>query len=166
MNRPSLLVLVLVFAGTVSTVGQAPHRSVFTDAEAEAGRIEIQKNSFGDCSSCHTATLSGRTGEAGEVPALESLPQSYQQLVRGNGGRVPDLVGPGFRSRWASRTTRDLIKEFEVRFSPPSGQLTEQTRLNMIAYILQANGASPGSQPITMATETNIASLMPERDRP
>lgn len=31
----------------------------------------------------------------------------------------------------------------------------------MIAYILQANGALPGSQPLTMTTDVEIRALVP-----
>jgi hypothetical protein len=70
-------------------------------------------------------------------------------------GKIPALVGPEFLKRWGTRTTKDLTREFQERF----GVLTEETRLNLIAYILQANGALAGKQPLTMATDVRIRNL-------
>jgi hypothetical protein len=84
--------LAVVLAGVTTLVGQAPDRpAVFTVEQAATGRIELQKSSFGDCSDCHTRTLAGRNGDANELPAVSSLSDSYQQLIKGNGGKVPDL---------------------------------------------------------------------------
>src|SRR6185369_1184000 len=153
--RVASLLVILALARTA----QSPNRpAVFTAEQAETGRREIQTNAFGACTSCHTTTLTGRNGEAGELPPLSSLSEDYQKLINGNGGIVPPLVGPKFLSRWAARSTKDLSKEFQERFSPP---LAEQTRLNLIAYMLQTSGAVPGSQPLTMSTEVAIRSLVP-----
>ncbi len=153
MRIASLLVII------VAAAAQAPDRpAVFTAEQAETGQVDIQKNSFGACTDCHTSNLTGRTGDAGELPPISSLPQDYQQLISGNGGSVPALVGPKFIARWAGRSTKDLTKEFEERFVPP---LTEQTRLNMIAYLLQASGAQAGMRPLTMDTNVKIRTLVP-----
>src|SRR5262245_40099012 len=115
MSRPAVILMVLFVAGVCRAIEQSPDRSaVYTAAQAAAGRIEIQKNSFGACTDCHATALGGRTGAAGEVPLFSSLPEDYQRLIQGNGGRVPDLVGPAFRTRWAGRTTKDLIAEFQL----------------------------------------------------
>lgn len=158
-----LVILAVVFMGSVSTlIGQAPERpAVYTAAQAAAGRIELQQNSFGACTACHTTALTGRKGDIDELPPLSSLPANYQQLIRGNGGKVPAFVGPQFMARWAARTTKDLSTEFQIRFAPPAANLSEETRLNLIAYILQANGALPGTQPLTMATDVEIGALIP-----
>jgi hypothetical protein len=90
------------------------------------------------------------------------LRPDYQALISGNDGTVPDLVGAAFRRRWAARSTKNLTGAFLERFGPSSGRLSEQTRLNLIAYFLQANGAVPGSQPLTMDTDVGIHTLFPE----
>jgi len=160
--RRLLVILAVIAAARVSTlIGQTPDRAVvFTAGQAAAGRIEIQKNSFGACTDCHATSLAGRTGAADELPPLNSLPEDYQNLIKGNGGRVPDLVGPMFRTRWGGRSTKDLIAEFQLRFAPPGSRLSEETRLNLIAYILQANGASPGTQPLTLATDVEMRAVI------
>lgn len=141
--------------------GQAPDRpAVYTADQAAAGLREVQNRSFA-CTDCHTTALTGRTGAAGEFPVLGSLSDDYRKLIEGNGGRVPPLVGPQFMTRWAGRTTKDLVAEFQRRFEPPMSQFSEEARLNMIAYILQANGALAGRQPLTTATDVTIRALVP-----
>ena len=162
--RESLVILAVVFVARVSTlVGQAPDRpAAYTAEQAEAGRIELQQNSFGACTDCHTTTLAGRGPEdkSDERPLLSSLSDSHQDLIRRAGG-VPNLVGPGFRARWAMRSTKELTANFQERFAPPAAHLSEQTRLNIVAYILQANGALPGTRPLTMGTDVEIRTIIP-----
>jgi hypothetical protein len=159
--RPAslLVILAVVFAGVSTTrAGQATDRPVvYTPEQAEAGRLALKTNSFGVCTDCHTSALTGRSGNAGELPSLSSLSDDTQKMISVYGGKVPALVGPEFRKRWADRSTKELTKEFRERF----GDLREETRLNLIAYILQANGALSGTQPLTMATDVQIRNLAP-----
>jgi cytochrome c553 len=158
MRTASLLrIAVVIFAGSLTVAAglAAESPAVFTAAQADAGTREVQTNTFGVCSDCHGTTLAGRTGEPGELPPLSSLPAEYRQLIEGNGGRVPSLVGSAFVARWAKRSTRDLTKEFEERF----GDVSEQTRLNLIAYFLRSSGARPGPEPLTMTTDVTIGAL-------
>lgn len=154
-----LVILALVFAGvSAARARQATDRpAVYTLQQAEEGRLALKTNSFGTCTDCHASALTGRNGDAGELPALSSLREDYQKTLSPYGGKVPALVGPEFRKRWATRTTKDLSREFQGRF----GNLSEETRLNLIAYILQANGALPGTQPLTATTDVQIRSLAP-----
>jgi hypothetical protein len=151
---------------TISAIlfGQTADRpAVYTAAQAEAGQREIQNNKFGNCTLCHTTALTGRmgNGDAGELPPVSSLPEDYQKTIINYGGRVPALVGPTFISRWSRRTTRDLSREFQERFASP---LTEETRLNIISYLMQLNGASPGTQPLTNSTDEVIGRLFPAHE--
>jgi hypothetical protein len=41
-----------------------------------------------------------------------------------------------------------------------SGPLSEETQLNIMAYILQLNGALPGTQPLTRSTDIQIGTLV------
>ncbi len=160
MRVASLLVILgVVFAGVSSIrAGQATDwPAVYTLEQAEAGRRALTTNSFGACTDCHTTPLTGRSGDAGELPSVSSLPENYQQTISVYGGKIPALVGPEFLKRWATRTTKDLSNEFQGRF----GDLREETRLNLIAYILQASGALPGTQPLTVATDVRIRNLVP-----
>jgi len=162
MRRWPVIAVVALLAGAGLSAGQGPERTpVFTAEQAAAGKIEIQKNAFGACTDCHTTALTGRKGAPGELPPLESLSEDYQKLVRNNGGIVPPFLGPDFVQKWAPRTTQDLIREFEDRFAPPGSRMTRETRLNLIAYILQANGASAGTQPLTADTDVTLRKVIP-----
>src|SRR5262249_44562097 len=85
--------------GRVASQAQAPAdaAAVFSAAQAAAGIRDVEKNGFGACSSCHAAGLTGRTGDPGERPALDSLPEDQQKMIRETyKGKVPPLAGPRF----------------------------------------------------------------------
>lgn len=154
MTRRVLFVVLIAVASSLILFGQVTAPRVFTAAQAEAGKTEVRTNKFGDCSSCHAATLGGRVGDPGELPAVSSLPADAQEMIR-KYGTIPALVGPTFRAKWGARTTKALVDEFKGRF----GNLSEETRLNLIAYILQSNGGKPGTQPLTADTDVEIHAL-------
>ena len=90
-----LVILAVVFAGVSTTrAGQATDwTAVYTPEQAEAGRLALKTNSFGACTDCHTASLTGRNGDAGELSSVSSLPEDYQKTINVY-GKVPALVGP------------------------------------------------------------------------
>jgi cytochrome c553 len=133
--------------------------AVFTLAQAEAGRVELVTNKFGACSDCHTIGLAGRVGDPAELPPLSALSDATQKMIRENyKGKVPALAGPKFIGRWASRTTKDLTADFTRRFA---STLSEDVRLNIIAYLLHVSGAPAGTEPLTLDTAVEIGSLLP-----
>jgi alcohol dehydrogenase (cytochrome c) len=70
---------------------------------------------------------------------------------------VPALAGPDFIGGWSTRSVRDLFTT--IQSSMPSdrpGSLSEETYLNIVAYILQSNGRTPGNQPLTATTTAVI----------
>ena len=162
--RRLLLIGLAVLAGSAYLLAgtDADHTLVFTAEQAAAGKIEIQKNSFGACTDCHATGLTRRAGDPRELPPLASLSDDYQKLIKGNGGIVPPFVGADFVAKWGRRTTQDLLKEFDDRFR----SLTLDTRLNLIAYILQRNGAKAGPSPLTAETDVTIADLLVQAQQP
>jgi hypothetical protein len=81
-----------------------------------------------------------------------------QEVVRAAGGQVPPLIGANFMSKWG--TTRDLSSRIKTAVGGfPPADLSDETYLNLTAYILQANGARPGAQSLTAATAVEIRSL-------
>ena len=140
----------LLVSGFFVLSGQPPEEkaAIFTAAQAEAGRVAFENT----CGQCHTPTLTGRKGEPGEVPALTSLSPAYQKFI-GPRGYVPPLAGPVFLSRWGSKTAAGLIARFEetIPYFPPAG-MNDQTSVNITAYVLQANGATAGTTPLTRST--------------
>jgi mono/diheme cytochrome c family protein len=153
----NLIKAVLVLSsGLVVLTGQQPAPSpVFTSAQAEAGRAAYENT----CGKCHTPTLLGRKGDPGELPPIGSLSRDYQKFI-GPRGFVPPLAGPVFIGRWGSKTAAQLIARFEetIPYFPPEG-MNDETSVNITAYVLQVNGAKPGTRPLTRTTNAVINSL-------
>ena len=146
----------LLSSGLFVVTGQQPAASgVFTAAQAEAGRVAYENS----CGQCHTPSLMGRKGEPGELPPIGSLPSALQEFI-GPAGYVPPLAGKDFMVRWGSKTAAGLIARFQetVDFFRPEG-MNDQTTVNITAYILRANGAKPGNQPLTRTTGAIVSSL-------
>jgi alcohol dehydrogenase (cytochrome c) len=116
--------------GIALVAGQQPQTAVFTADQAAAGRAAYQTT----CAGCHMADLGGRN-------------------------EAPQLAGGNFMSTWRTRSTRDLF-EFTQSTMPPSGEnLPVEQYVNIIAYILQSNGAAAGAQPFTPATAVPIGTI-------
>ena len=134
-------------------LAESPVPTVFTAAQAEAGRAAY----LSTCGKCHTATLGGRTGRADELPPLDAIPPDYKKMVNDYKGQVPPLIGTTFWAKW--KTTQGLanrIKEAVGGFPPDSAA---ETYLNVTAYVLQANGAKAGAEPLTPQTIVALDSL-------
>ena len=89
---------------------------VFTAAQAERGRAVVQNH----CSECHHEDLSG--------------------------GEGPALAGATFMLKWETHTVERLFHK--IRDTMPSRDntdVTDQQKLDSVAYILQQNGFPTGS---------------------
>src|SRR5262245_5802255 len=98
----------------------------FTEAQAAAGRASYLAN----CAGCHLPDLRG---------ANEARP----------------LVGPDFMRTWSGRTAQELVAFLGVAMPPPPaapGSLGPQSYVNLAAFLLQANGATPGTADLTAAS--------------
>src|SRR5439155_16152969 len=74
-----------------------------------------------NCANCHQADLSGATD-------------------------APQLAGTAFIGAWKGRTTEALYNKISKTMpAGRGGSLDEATYTSIIAYILRANGAAPGS---------------------
>ena len=111
---------------------QQPARTgPFTAEQANAGRAIYQTT----CSQCHLANMKG-TFEA------------------------PPLSGANFMNMWRNRPTSDLFSR--IRNTMPitnPGSLSDQDAVNLVAYILQANGAVAGPQPLTAESLVPIGTV-------
>ncbi len=127
----SCLVLALV-AGVqlTSTAGQTPGPSVYTAAQATAGQASYQAN----CASCHLPNLEGQN-------------------------EAPPLAGPNFMTTWRGRTTKDLLDYMQASMPPGLPSLAEAEYVNITAFILQSNGATPGTQPLVASAATPIGTI-------
>src|SRR6185503_18667784 len=127
----SMLALLAAGAGLLGSAGLAQTPGPFTAAQADAGRSAYATN----CIACHQANL------AGEGDALP-------------------LAGKTFIAAWRNRTAADLYNT--IRTSMPygnPGSLDAATYANLTAFILQANGATPGSAALTPATAVKISTV-------
>jgi len=69
----------------------------------------------------------------------------------------PPLAGTEFIGSWSTRNTRDLFGLIQTTMpSDRPGSLPADTYVNIIAFILQSNGRTPGSQPLTATTSVVI----------
>ena len=153
------------FLGSVSfiltgqqTTPQITPPPVFTSAQAEAGRTAYERT----CGKCHTNTLLGRKGDPSELPPISSLSAPYQKFI-GSRGFVPPLTGKVFISRWGEKTAGQLIARFQETVSDPFFQfedMTDETTVNITAYVLEVNGAKAGTNPLTRTSSAIVSSTI------
>ena len=121
------VVLLATVAGTaqfrVSAQGgvQPGPAGVYTPAQAVAGQQAYAAN----CAACHRADLGGAN-------------------------EAPQLAGANFLAEWGRRTSSDLLAYMRQTMPPLTpGGLSESTYVDIVAYLLQANGAPEGPLPLT-----------------
>ena len=67
-----------------------------------------------------------------------------------DGMEAPPLRGVDFLNGWAGQTTDELFAYVRDEMPPGlGGSLSDQVYLNLVAYILDGNGARPGDAPLT-----------------
>ena len=74
-----------------------------------------------------------------------------------DGAEAPPLNGVDFLNGWAGQTTDELFAYLREAMPPGlGGSLGDQVYLNLVAYILDANGARPGDAPLTADAAVTI----------
>ncbi len=132
----SRLVHVVRSCAALSIVGAfaaSAQTGPFTEQQSAAGRASY----FANCAGCHQADLRG---------ANEARP----------------LVGADFMRAWSDRTAQELIAFLGVAMPPPPaapGSLGAQSYVNLAAFLLAANGASPGGAELSSASTLRIGSV-------
>jgi mono/diheme cytochrome c family protein len=92
---------------------------VFTAAQTDRGRAAYL-DSNNSCAGCHGSELGGSPGG-------------------------PGLVRASFRSRWGGKNVGELFEYTKTRMPPGrAGSLSDQTYIDIIAFILRANNYPPG----------------------
>ena len=112
-----------------ATIGQTPAASVYTAAQADAGRMLYQ----GYCESCHQPNMAG----ANDAPAL---------------------AGPKFMTAWRTHKVSELVN-IALTMPPDGGGIQDDQYLDLVAFILQRNGAVAGDQPLTEGTSALIGDI-------
>src|SRR5471030_310169 len=131
-NKNILLGAAALLSAALGTVafGQGA-AGPFTQAQVDAGRQAFADN----CAACHLADLAG-TNDA------------------------PALAGSAFMGAWGKRTTEALYSKISKTMPlGRGGSLDEATYTSLVAYILRANGATPGTTAFTPTTAIAIGSV-------
>ncbi len=98
----------------------APPPALYTDAQAEAGKLTFQSN----CAVCHGPTLEGRSG--------------------------PALKGPSFATPQAHFSVGDIFKILSLNMPAPApGTLPQEDYVNIMSFLLQQNGYPAGATALT-----------------
>jgi alcohol dehydrogenase (cytochrome c) len=133
LNKTPIISSIAIFvaSGWLAAVGQQkPSAGPFTAEQSAAGLTAYQTN----CSSCHAPDLTGREG--------------------------PQLAGKNFMNNWGSRGIQDLMNFIQSSMPPDSpGSLPPQTTTDIVAFLLEANGAQAGTKPLTSDTNVPIRSV-------
>ncbi len=130
-KRSAVVLFAMAAAGVILVDGQQRPAGPFTAAQASAGRTAYQEN----CSGCHLADLAGRN-------------------------EAPPLAGGNFMNTWGGRSTRELLALIQTTMPPGSpGALGSDAYAEIAAFILQSNGATPGTQPLTATSAVTISSI-------
>ena len=112
---------------------EKPAAGPFTPEQSATGRKIYQ----GLCSTCHGPDLAGHNG-------------------------TPPLMGKAFLKGWRDRSVQDLMGYIRTTMPPRSqGALTGQTSAEVVAFLLESNGAAAGDQPLTPATNVMIRAILP-----
>src|ERR1035438_6187372 len=103
----------------------------YTPAQSNTGRLIYSSN----CASCHMRDLIGRN-------------------------EAPPLTGANFIRTWGTRSTTELLEYIRTSMPPGNvGGLPPETCAGLVAFILEANGAAPGNELLTSASNLRIGSL-------
>jgi alcohol dehydrogenase (cytochrome c) len=129
----SFVLLALAAAGALGATlaGQQSATASYTAAQAAAGRTAYEAS----CSACHRQDLGG-TNEA------------------------PQLAGGNFLRDWSNRSVADLFDVIRTTMPPGDPGSLGGAYVDIVAYILQANGARPGAQPLGANMSVPIRSLV------
>src|SRR5579864_1676746 len=96
---------------------------------------------------------------AGRAAYMAMCAPCHMPDLKGSNEALP-LAGLGFVSVWRARTTRDLFERISTSMPPgKAGSVPEQDVLSLVAFILQSNGARPGTKPLTATAAMPIGEL-------
>ena len=118
--------------GLVAFAAEQPAQTgVHTASQAESGRAVYTRS----CAICHRTDLQGNF-------------------------EAPPLAGTNFLNYWRDRTPRELFEHIKGSMPPDRpGRLGDQAYLDIVAYLLQANGAPAGNQVLTATTAVPIGTV-------
>ncbi|HKD47638.1 MAG TPA: cytochrome c [Rhizomicrobium sp.] len=117
---------------SVAAAAQTINPGPFTEAQTVTGRQGYRTY----CASCHGDDLSGKG--------------------------APALAGKEFAASQIGQLTTAQLYAYIQSTMPydQSGSLTSEMYLNILAFILEANGAKPGDQTLTPATSVKVGDII------
>src|SRR5579872_4487985 len=129
MKIRMILAMATAACGVMIMVAQQRPVGPYTQEQAAAGRAIYQTS----CASCHSADLSGKEG--------------------------PQLAGANFLAQWGDKTAGELITFIQSTMPPGGATLPGDSYLNLAAFILDANSARAGNQPLAATSNVMIRSV-------
>ncbi|WP_312526505.1 c-type cytochrome [Paracoccus sp. (in: a-proteobacteria)] len=116
---------------------------------------------FASTSTIVAAGFTAEQATAGQTAYMSQCSQCHG--VRLEGPEAPGLFGQDIMGNW---DTAGGFYEFISVAMPPAapGQLGEETYLNIIAYIMQQNGAEAGDKALTTADMANVSLVAETKD--
>jgi mono/diheme cytochrome c family protein len=133
----AIIGVTVAWGGMVRARQQLPAAPVFTVQQANAGKAAYAKN----CASCHMPDLSGNS----EIPAL---------------------AGSAFKATWGTRSTKELYDYMSAAMPYGAPSLSADAYAEVLAYILQVNGAVAGESALSATTAVPIGSVTAVRATP
>jgi alcohol dehydrogenase (cytochrome c) len=104
----------------------------FTPAQVDAGRQAYVQH----CMMCHGAKLEGI-------------------------GEAQKLVGKDFVDLWGHDTVKELFTSVKVEMPQNDpGSLSDEMYVNLVAFLLHANGAADGTTPLTADSTVKIGDIV------
>jgi len=130
---PVVLASSVIAALTLPLLANAQEPAHFTTEQVERGRAEY----LSSCALCHGQNLN-------DGPFGQPLRGSY------------------FRDRWAGHTVERLFDQMRSTMPPDRiGQLSRQTYVDLIAFLIDANGAPSSDEPLPTDSELLAALYIP-----
>ena len=131
MSAARLAAMLLALGTAAPGAAQEQEAGVYTAAQAASGRAVYER----ECAACHQANLQG----------------SFE---------APQLAGESFLRFWADLSPADLFARTSGSMPPgEEGSLTDEEHLDVVAYLLAANGAPAGGTALTEDTAVSIGAL-------
>ncbi len=135
LSRPCAAAMVILSACAVADLAQAAPRT-FTQAQVMAGHASYHDY----CSGCHGDNLQGGGLQGGSD--------------------APPLTGAFFAQDWSKYTIRTFY-QYVSKDMPAGleGDLSAKTYADILSFLLAANGAKPGAQPLDPNSSVKIGDI-------
>ena len=128
--RRAAAAVAILSAAVASGAAAQSADGVYTAAQAAAGRAVYEQA----CARCHQSNLQG----------------SFE---------APPLAGESFLRFWGDLGPRDLYERTRSSMPPDEDPLADEAYVDVVAYLLQANGAPAGDAPLTATTAVAIGTV-------